>query len=197
MYLGKVALKNPWVKKCHFMTMVHKYLLSSYAPSTTIGAVSKSYKKKIKEYIYQNRKRFTKSSKKKFKNLVYLKYMNSLAHPGENVGTLASQSIGEPSTQMTLNTFHLAGKGEVNVTLGIPRLRELIMSAGVSNKTPSMILPLKSQYDKEVEQEVANFLKRVTVNDIISEVVVSESIKATGKEIDLLYEATIYFTELD
>jgi hypothetical protein len=45
---------------------------------------------------------------------------------------------------MTLNTFHLAGKGEVNVTLGIPRLREIIMTAG-ANSTPSMILPLKKE----------------------------------------------------
>jgi DNA-directed RNA polymerase I subunit RPA1 len=39
------------------------------------------------------------------------------------VGVLAAQSVGEPSTQMTLNTFHMAGRGEANVTLGIPRLR--------------------------------------------------------------------------
>ena len=42
---------------------------------------------------------------------------------GEAVGCTAAQSIGEPSTQMTLNTFHLAGHGGVNLTLGIPRLR--------------------------------------------------------------------------
>jgi DNA-directed RNA polymerase I subunit RPA1 len=45
---------------------------------------------------------------------------------------------------MTLNTFHLAGKGEVNVTLGIPRLREIIMTSG-ANSTPSMVLPLKRE----------------------------------------------------
>lgn len=57
--------------------------------------------------------------------------------PGENVGMLAAQSIGEPSTQMTLNTFHFAGRGEMNVTLGIPRLREILMTAGQSIKTPN------------------------------------------------------------
>lgn len=60
--------------------------------------------------------------------------------PGENVGTLAGQSVGEPSTQMTLNTFHLAGHGGVNVTLGIPRLREIIMTNGSNIKTPIMRL---------------------------------------------------------
>jgi DNA-directed RNA polymerase I subunit RPA1 len=51
------------------------------------------------------------------------------------VGLLAAQSIGEPSTQMTLNTFHFAGRGEMNVTLGIPRLREILMSSGANIST--------------------------------------------------------------
>jgi len=48
-------------------------------------------------------------------------YQHSLCEPGDDVGLLAAQSVGEPSTQMTLNTFHFAGRGEMNVTLGIPR----------------------------------------------------------------------------
>ncbi len=55
---------------------------------------------------------------------------------------LAAQSIGEPSTQMTLNTFHLAGHGAVNVTLGIPRLREILMTASADLKTPTMCVQL-------------------------------------------------------
>merc|ERR1719285_1153913 len=62
---------------------------------------------------------------------------------GEPVGILAAQSVGEPSTQMTLNTFHFAGRGEMNVTLGIPRLREILMVAGQNIKTPSMDIPFK------------------------------------------------------
>ena len=54
---------------------------------------------------------------------MHLKYLRSLSEPGEPVGTIAGQSVGEPSTQMTLNTFHFAGVGGKNVTLGIPRLR--------------------------------------------------------------------------
>lgn len=63
--------------------------------------------------------------------------MRCRVDPGENVGLLAAQSIGEPSTQMTLNTFHFAGRGEMNVTLGIPRLREILMTASSNIKTPS------------------------------------------------------------
>jgi DNA-directed RNA polymerase I subunit RPA1 len=62
---------------------------------------------------------------------MHMKYSHSHIHAGEAVGLLAAQSIGEPATQMTLNTFHLAGRGDLNVTLGIPRLREIIMTASV------------------------------------------------------------------
>jgi len=55
------------------------------------------------------------------RQLLHYKWQRSLCDPGEAVGLLAAQSIGEPSTQMTLNTFHFAGRGEMNVTLGIPR----------------------------------------------------------------------------
>jgi hypothetical protein len=64
-----------------------------------------------------------------FRALMHLKFLSALAAPGEAVGVIAAQSVGEPSTQMTLNTFHMAGRGEANVTLGIPRLREILMTA--------------------------------------------------------------------
>lgn len=57
----------------------------------------------------------------RLRHLLHLKWQRALCEPGEAVGLLAAQSIGEPSTQMTLNTFHFAGRGEMNVTLGIPR----------------------------------------------------------------------------
>lgn len=63
--------------------------------------------------------------------------MRCMSDAGDNVGLLAAQSIGEPSTQMTLNTFHFAGRGEMNVTLGIPRLREILMTASKNIATPS------------------------------------------------------------
>lgn len=81
---------------------------------------------------------------------------------------MAAQSIGEPSTQMTLNTFHFAGRGEMNVTLGIPRLREILMVASANIKTPSMDIPLK-QHLNMVEQAEKLRLKlaRVTVADVL------------------------------
>ena len=65
--------------------------------------------------------------------------INAIA--GESVGALAAQSIGEPATQMTLNTFHFAGVSSMNVTLGVPRLEELInCTKSERMKTPSTIL---------------------------------------------------------
>lgn len=89
-----------------------------------------------------NRANRPKLTKHEFYNLCYNLYLKMLAEPGEAVGLLAAQSIGEPSTQMTLNTFHFAGRGEMNVTLGIPRLREILMTASAKIGTPSMDLPL-------------------------------------------------------
>lgn len=74
-----------------------------------------------------------------------LRYVAGLAAPGEAVGVIAAQSVGEPSTQMTLNTFHFAGRGEANVTLGIPRLREILMAAAKVIGTPVMTLPLRKE----------------------------------------------------
>ena len=54
------------------------------------------------------------------------KFLSARAHPGEMCGVLAAQSMGEPATQMTLNTFHFAGVSAKNVTLGVPRLNEIL-----------------------------------------------------------------------
>ncbi|KAI9855877.1 MAG: DNA-directed RNA polymerase II subunit rpb1 [Vezdaea acicularis] len=67
------------------------------------------------------------------------RFSRALVNPGEMVGVLAAQSIGEPATQMTLNTFHFAGVSSKNVTLGVPRLKE-ILSLAKRIKTPSMTI---------------------------------------------------------
>ncbi|KAF9491957.1 DNA-directed RNA polymerase II, subunit 1 [Pleurotus eryngii] len=91
---------------------------------------------------------------------VEAKFNQSIANPGEMCGTLAAQSIGEPATQMTLNTFHYAGVSSKNVTLGVPRLKEIINVAN-NIKTPSLSVYLepeisKNQYlAKNVQQELA------------------------------------------
>lgn len=96
--------------------------------------------------------------------------MRSCVDAGEPVGVIAAQSLGEPSTQMTLNTFHLAGHGGVNVTLGIPRLREIVMTASAAIKTPTMTLPLlvALQGDRKVAASAARALSKLSVADLLA-----------------------------
>ncbi|KAH8877319.1 DNA-directed RNA polymerase I subunit RPA1 [Schistosoma japonicum] len=82
------------------------------------------------------------SAAAELRDLCVAKIINAQAPPGDPVGLLAAQSVGEPSTQMTLNTFHFAGRGEMNVTLGIPRLREILMSGSSNISTPYMEVPI-------------------------------------------------------
>ena len=66
--------------------------------------------------------------------------MQTKVGPGYSVGAIAAQSFGEPSTQMTLNTFHLAGHGGANVTLGVPRLKELLTTKNTKHSIMSVPL---------------------------------------------------------
>jgi len=84
------------------------------------------------------------------------RFNKAAVNPGEMVGVLAAQSIGEPATQMTLNTFHFAGVSSKNVTLGVPRLKE-ILNVAKNIKTPSMTV-----YQEEKDsgnQESAKLLR--------------------------------------
>lgn len=76
---------------------------------------------------------------------VYYEYGKTRIEPCEAVGVIAAQSIGEPGTQMTMRTFHYAGVAEINVTLGLPRLIE-IMDARKSPSTPTMTIYLEGEY---------------------------------------------------
>ncbi len=91
------------------------------------------------------------------------------------ISALVLQSIGEPSTQMTLNTFHFAGRGEMNVTLGIPRLREILMVASANIKTPTMDIPLlPCENPKEVGTNLKRKLNKVFLNQVLEELEVTE-----------------------
>ncbi|KAG4993662.1 hypothetical protein JHK86_030489 [Glycine max] len=79
------------------------------------------------------------------------RFLQSLVASGEMIGCVAAQSIGEPATQMTLNTFHYAGVSAKNVTLGVPRLREII-NVAKRIKTPSLSVYLRSDVGKTKER---------------------------------------------
>ncbi|WOF15809.1 DNA-directed RNA polymerase subunit A'' [Methanoplanus sp. FWC-SCC4] len=83
-------------------------------------------------------------------------YDATRVEPCEAVGIIAAQSIGEPGTQMTMRTFHYAGVAEINVTLGLPRLIE-IMDARKSPSTPTMTIYLEGDYkiNRDMAREVS------------------------------------------
>ncbi len=96
-------------------------------------------------------------------------FQRSVVHPGEMVGVLAAQSIGEPATQMTLNTFHYAGVSSKNVTLGVPRLKE-ILNVAKNIKTPSLTIYLEPSYaqDEMKAKTVQAAIQYSTIKDIVS-----------------------------
>ncbi len=128
---------------------------------------------KILEHLEQQlkEKKLTPSQKKKVIATVVRKYKSMLVHPGECVGIVSAESIGEPGTQMTLNTFHFAGVAEMNVTVGLPRLIE-ILDGRKDISTPTMEIYLKEPYchGKDIKK-IASEIKEIRVEEIVSQVV--------------------------
>ena len=97
-------------------------------------------------------------------------YERAYIEAGEAVGTVAAQSVGEPGTQMTMRTFHYAGVAELNVTLGLPRLIEIV-DARKKISTPTMDIFFEEEYknDEEFVRRLANKIGKSTINDILSD----------------------------
>lgn len=91
------------------------------------------------------------------------------------------QSVGEPSTQMTLNTFHFAGRGEMNVTLGIPRLREILMVASSKIATPALEVPFLQV--KKLDKQALHLKKKLTpvyLTDVLQSLKLKEKLILTS-----------------
>jgi len=101
---------------------------------------------------------------------LYEEYQKSQIQPGEAIGVITAESFGEPSTQMTLRTFHFAGVSEMNVTIGLPRLIE-IFDAKKEPSTPIMEVYLKDEYkkNKNKAKEIAAKIKETKLEDIAKE----------------------------
>ena len=88
--------------------------------------------------------------------------------PGEAVGALCAQAIGEPLTQMTLNTFHFAGRDELNVTLGVPRMVEILRTASENISTPIMSVPFHNHVSPEKAEALRKHLSRVSLDKVLN-----------------------------
>jgi len=141
-------------------------------------SVFKDYEDKLPPSIIEEVKKHlpkkcTPTKLKKILERVYEEYKNSLAEPGESVGLVAAESIGEPGTQMTLNTFHFAGVAEMQVTTGLPRLIE-ILDGRKNISTASMELYLNPPYNQGKDiKTLAESLKETTLGDFITEIIIS------------------------
>ncbi|KAH7119114.1 DNA-directed RNA polymerase-like protein I subunit [Dendryphion nanum] len=159
--------------------------LAHFNPGRHSGATSETFYAAKKEYIDSNPDKLLKRKKtdegdqilrKTFDSLLEMKYLRSLVEPGEAVGVVAGQSIGEPSTQMTLNTFHLAGHAAKNVTLGIPRLREIVMTASAKISTPGMTMYPHPELSKEDCEKFAKSISRLPLSSVLDKVTVTEKL---------------------
>jgi hypothetical protein len=161
-------------------------IMSQVNAATHLGAMGEALLGKVNSYMQRNPNKALRAptapagagsalSAAAFNVLLAVKAQRALVHPGEPVGVLAGQGVGEPSTQMTLNTFHLAGGGGVNVTLGIPRLREIVMTASANIKTPAMTIPLLHGIEKHgvdfsrlVAGRIARHLSPLPLSDLLA-----------------------------
>jgi len=100
-----------------------------------------------------------------FVNRCAQKYVQAMLMPGEAVGAVAAQSIGEPATQMTLKTFHFAGVASMNVTLGVPRIKEII-NAAKQISTPIITCSLLDESSEVSARIVKGRIERTTLGDI-------------------------------
>ena len=117
-------------------------------------------------------KRFHKNALIILLETVLLKYKQAIIHPGEMVGIIAAQSVGEPTTQLTLNTFHNTGvASKSNVTRGVPRIEE-ILRLTKNPKNPSLTIALKEidEMEQERASKYANMIEYTRLNDIVQSV---------------------------
>lgn len=142
-----------------------------YSPPTELFRTLYFYYLAPKEILVV--KRFNKKALILLLDTILLDYKRAVVAPGEMVGMIAGQSIGEVSTQMTLNTFHFAGvASKSNVTRGVPRIEE-IMSLSKSIKNPSLSVYLKPEDERQKD-------KARTIMYMLEHTKLEEVVKSTG-----------------
>jgi DNA-directed RNA polymerase subunit A" len=120
-----------------------------------------------KLFAYNDEHPFSEDELEAILEDICVEYRNAWVDPGEPVGTVAAQSLGEPGTQMTLNTFHYAGVAEINVTLGLPRIIEIV-DVRKDPSTPVMVIALDEEHNatRETAIEVAQKVEGTTVENV-------------------------------
>ncbi len=140
---------------------IEKLRKEGFLPTSLIDELEKNLKARSDD------DNLTPKKVKKIVEEIKKAYFQVLVEPEEAVGTVAAQSLGEPGTQMTLKTFHYAGVAELNVTLGLPRLIEIV-DARRNPATPMMTIHLDEEHrhDLSKAKEVARLIETTRIENV-------------------------------
>ena len=141
-----------------------------YAPPSQLFKIAFYYN--LSPKVLLTLKRFNKKALILLLDTIVTTYKKAIIHPGEMAGMIAAQSIGEPTTQMTLNTFHFAGvASKSNATRGVPRVEE-ILSLSENPKKPSVTIHLNPNERENIEkaQELKYTLEYTCLRDVVETV---------------------------
>ena len=145
----EMVLKKSTMDKINILL---KCLLNSYLSPKVL----------IKKY------RFSNVAFEHLIKMIHLRYKKAFISASEMVGVIAAQSLGEPATQMTLNTFHLAGVGKPGVTRGVPRLEELLhLSKNIKGPSITLHLNKPNSYHIKKVQEISNKFELTILGDLV------------------------------
>ena len=130
------------------------------------------------------------------KSMIEKQYMDAKVQPGESVGVIGAQSIGEKQTQTTLNTFHKAGAGDKTLTTGVPRIEELL-NATRDPKSTNCIVFMKDKHDSiaSIRKTISHNVVEITFNKIAKsyEIIINKKPEKWYNIYKMLYDD--YFTQ--
>ena len=147
-----------------------KLVLIHYAPPTNLFKALFYYYLSPKDLLVI--KRFNKDALTLLLETIIIDYKRAIVTPGEMVGMIAGQSIGEVSTQMTLNTFHFAGvASKSNVTRGVPRIEEILsLSSEIKNPSLSIYLKPEDEKQKDKASSIMYMLEHTKLEEIVKSI---------------------------
>jgi DNA-directed RNA polymerase III subunit RPC1 len=160
--------------------------------------ISHRFKQSVRDYITSQEVLSQKLSTRRvdaFLKACVQKYKSKRIEPGTAVGAVGAQSIGEPGTQMTLKTFHFAGVASMNITLGVPRIKEII-NATKNISTPIITAKLISDKDVKAARLVKGRMEKTTLGEICESI--SVVLRPSGAYLEfVLDEKAIAALQLD
>ena len=173
-HLARLITKyaNPYSTKTD---LTPAYVVSSLARFIKEFPHSKVFHALLRYYLAPKKSivvhRFSQALFDELMRDIRYRYIKSQTHAGEMVGALAAQSIGEPTTQLTLNTFHSAGTAKANATSGVPRIEELL-SASANPKRPGNTVYLLPEISSDQDTTISKMkeIQRTTLRDITKSV---------------------------